>query len=233
MEDREKKIVEDVVVENKTKSKSKNTKKRKKKKLTQADIKKYPMNELDHVILKIKANEVKYTVIFVFVILIFFFVITFFTFSSVQKKARYNILRDGDLSIEFRERENGLGDIIDLVDVSTYGDSKEALDTYRVTITNNSKDAHKFQIFIQDDIDMIEIDDCEDIFLDRAFLRYSVNDGGTMVLGDEKNSVIFGTLSGNSKITYTIKVWVSDTYTGSPHYHGKIVVKEVNEEKDQ
>lgn len=233
MEDKEKRTVEDEVGQKSPKKGKKLKRFNKKKKLTQADIKKYSMNELDHVILKIKANEVKYTVISVFIMLFLFLTIVFIAFSSVQRRDKHNILKDGSLYIEFKERENGLGDIIDLVDVDTFGDSKKVLDTYRVTITNDSKEDHKFQIFIQDDLDMIEIDDCKDIFLDRAYLRYSINEGATMTLKEDEDSIIFGTLNGNGKITYTIKVWVSDTYIGSPHYHGKIVVKEVNEEKDQ
>lgn len=208
-------------------------KKRKKKRLKQSDIKKYSMTELDHVISKIKANEVKYTVISVLIILISFFIIAYIIFSSVQEHVSHNVFKDGNLYIKFLEKENGLGDIIDLVDVSTYSTGDMVLDTYEVTITNDSSDVSKYQIFIEDDIDMIEIDNCKDIFLDRSYLRYNVNDGVDMTLSDdEDNSIIFGSLSGGKSITYTIKVWVSDTYIGDTHYHGKLVVKQVKE-KDQ
>ncbi len=206
---------------------------RKKKKLTQADIKKYPMTELDHVILKIKANETKYTIISVIIILLVFFMVIFMVSISVQKKDKYNTLRDEHLVIKFRERENGLGNIVDLVDTKKYSDSKKVLDTYRVTITNDSEDAHKFKIFIKDDKEMIELDNCQDIFLNRSFLRYSINNGKTFALGDNEDSIIFGTLSPYAKVTYDIKVWVSDTYLDDPHYHGKIIVKQiVDKEKD-
>lgn len=233
MEEKKKKVVDKAVAEKESKSKKRELKgSRKKKKLTQADIKKYSMTELDHVILKIKANEVKYTVISVVIILVVFFIISFMAFSSVQSKDKYNILKDGDLFIEFKEKENGLGDVIDLVDVSKFSDSNMVLDTYRVTITNDSDETRKFEILIKDDLDMIAIDDCRDIFLQRSFLRYNINGGEMMSLGED-DRIIFGTLKGDAKVTYDIKVWVSDTYDGNPHYHGKIVVKQImDKEKD-
>lgn len=222
-----------VGVEKRASKKTINKRIKKKKKLTQADIKKYSMSELDHVISKIKANEVKYTVLSVIFILIVFFIIAYIVFSSVQEHTNHNVLKHGSLYIEFKGNENGLGDIVDLVNVPTYSDGQLVIDTYEVTITNDSLDEKKYQIMIEDDLDMIEIDKCSDIFLDRKYLRYSVNDGNDKELNvDDQNSIVFGTLSGKKSVTYKIKVWVSDTYLEKPHYHGKIVVKQVNE-KDQ
>ena len=207
-------------------------KKRKKKRLKQSDIKKYSMNELDHVILKIKANEVKYTVISVIIILIVFFIIAYIIFSSIQERTSHNLLKHGSLYIEFKENENGIGDIVDLVNVEKYASGKSVMNEYEVTITNSSKDERKYEIFLEDDKDMIEIDHCHDIFLDRSYLRYSINDGRDMLLSTDMNeNIIFGTLDGKGKVTYKIKVWVSDTYLDNPHYHGKIVVKQYNEKK--
>ena len=56
------------------KKQNKEKKVKKKKKLKQSDIKKYSSNQIDHVILKIKANERKYTIITVSVILVVFLI---------------------------------------------------------------------------------------------------------------------------------------------------------------
>lgn len=205
--------------------------KRVKKKLKQSDIKKYSMNELDHVILKIKANERKYMMTFSSIILVVFVLVSYIVFSSVQERNKYNLLRNGGLLIEFKTKENGLGDIIDLVDVDTFSDSSDVFDTYDVTITNGSKDSKEFQIFIVDDEEMIDFDNCKDIFLDRKFLRYSINGGSQMELTDDSESILSGSLKAGESIKYSIKVWVSDTYKDNPHYHGKIVVKQVNKKK--
>lgn len=216
-----------------TASKEKRKPKRKKKKLTQADIKKYPKNELNNVILKIKTNEVKYTIFSTLIILSIFIIIAYTIFSSVQEHISHNILKSGNLYIEFAEKETGLGNIIDLVDAKTYSDSNEVLETYKVTITNDSKEKRKYQVLIEDDTEMIEIDNCSDIFLDRSYLRYNVNNGATMTLNqDDKSPIINGTLKEKEKVTYTIKVWVSNTYLENPHYHGKIVVKQVTDKED-
>ncbi len=216
-----------------TASKEKRKPKRKKKKLTQADIKKYPKNELNNVILKIKTNEVKYTIFSTLIILSIFIIIAYTIFSSVQEHISHNILKSGNLYIEFAEKETGLGNIIDLVDAKTYSDSNEVLETYKVTITNDSKEKRKYQVLIEDDTEMIEIDNCSDIFLDRSYLRYNVNNGATMTLNqDDKSPIINGALKEKEKVTYTIKVWVSNTYLENPHYHGKIVVKQVTDKED-
>ncbi len=227
----EKALKDDIInKEEKATKKTLKRKIRKKKKLTQADIKKYSMSELDHVILKIKANEVKYTIISVLFMLVVFFIVAYIIFSSVQEHVNHNVLKHGSLYIEFEERENGLGDIIDLVNVDTYSSINQVLDTYEVTITNDSEEDKEYQIFIEDDLDMIEIDKCQDIFLERSFLRYSINDGAVMTLSEnDTDSIIFGTLAGKKSVSYTIKVWVSDTYLDNPHYHGKIVVKQVSD----
>lgn len=202
-------------------------------KLTQADIKKYSQSELDHVILKIKANEIKYTIITVLIILCLLFGGLYLVFSEVQKNVQYNTLTSGALEIDFRETENGLGNIIDLVDVKSYGDSKYVPNSYTFTITNKADDLREYQVFIEDDVDMIAIDNCQDIFLDTSFLRYSINNGIVMSLDKENNNrAIYGTLKAHEKITYTLKVWVSDTYLGKIHYHGKIVVKDSSRDDD-
>lgn len=201
--------------------------KAKKNRLKQSDVKKYSMGELDHVISKIKANEVKYTIISVLFMLIVLFIIAYMIFSSVLERVNYNILQHRDLLIQFSENENGLGDIIDLVNVNTYSSSNQVLDVYEVSITNSSDVAKKYKVFIEDDLDMIEIDKCQDIFLDRSFLRYSINGGDIRALRDN-DSIIFGTLKAKETVTYKIKVWVSDIYSDTPHYHGKFVVKQVD-----
>ena len=202
-------------------------KKTKKNRLKQSDVKKYSMGELDHVISKIKANEVKYTIISVLFMLIVLFIIAYMIFSSVLERVNYNVLQHRDLLIQFSENENGLGDIIDLVNVNTYSSSNQVLDVYEVSITNSSDVAKKYNFFIEDDLDMIEIDKCQDIFLDRSFLRYSINGGDIRALRDN-DSIIFGTLKAKETVTYKIKVWVSDIYSDTPHYHGKFVVKQVD-----
>lgn len=207
------------------KSKTKNAKK----KLTQADIKKYPSNQIDHVIYKIKANERKYTIIIVCVILVIFLSCSYIIFSSIQKANVKPVFKIGSLSYEFGETRNGLGDIISLVDVSPLKD-EDGLKTkrYKIKIRNNSKVSKEYRIFIIDDKEMIQYDECSDKLVERNFIRYSLDDKNISSLDDEDVAIVSGKLKPNETVQYTLKVWISDNYshTDGLHYHGKIVVKQ-------
>ena len=107
--------------------------KKDKKKLTQADIKKYSSTQIDHVILKIKANERKYTIISVCIILFAFLVCSYIIFSAIQESNVKPTFKVGKLYYEFNETKNGLGDVISLVDVSPISD-KDGMKTKTYTI---------------------------------------------------------------------------------------------------
>lgn len=215
--------------------KKKKDKKKDKKKLTQADIKKYSSTQIDHVILKIKANERKYTIISVCIILFAFLVCSYIIFSAIQESNVKPTFKVGKLYYEFNETKNGLGDVISLVDVSPISDEDGMKTrTYTVKLYNSGKEKQKFKIFISDDKEMIAFDECSDKVVERDFIKYSVNDKKVLLLdNDEEVSIISSELAPKESRVYTIRCWVSDTYTKSDvvHYHGTISVKLDNSEK--
>lgn len=211
------------------------SKPKKKKKLKQSDIKKYSSNQIDHVILKIKANERRYTIISVCIILFVFLICSYFVFSSIQKSFVKTTFKTGSLVYEFSDRETGIGDIIDLVDVKALSDIDGLkTETYKVTIFNDSDDTQIYEIFIIDDLEKIDYDGCSNIFTDRKYIKYSVNGNIPLFLGESDVAIITGELKAKTEIGYDINVFVGEDYSlmESPHYHGKIVVKQKNEEKE-
>lgn len=214
--------------------KTKTNVKKDKKKLTQADIKKYSSTQIDHVILKIKANERKYTIISVCIILFAFLVCSYIIFSAIQESNVKPTFKVGKLYYEFNETKNGLGDVISLVDVSPISD-KDGMKTktYTIKLYNSGKEKQKFKIFISDDKEMIAFDECSDKVVERNFIKYSINDKKALALdNDEEVSIISSTLAPKESRIYTIRCWVSDTYTKSDvvHYHGTISVRLDNSE---
>ena len=214
--------------------KTKTNGKKDKKKLTQADIKKYSSTQIDHVILKIKANERKYTIISVCIILFAFLVCSYIIFSAIQESNVKPTFKVGKLYYEFNETKNGLGDVISLVDVSPISD-KDGMKTktYTIKLYNSGKEKQKFKIFISDDKEMIAFDECGDKVVERDFIKYSINDKKALALdNDEEVSIISSTLAPKESRIYTIRCWVSDTYTKSDvvHYHGTISVRLDNSE---
>lgn len=214
--------------------KTKTNVKKDKKKLTQADIKKYSSTQIDHVILKIKANERKYTIISVCIILFAFLVCSYIIFSAIQESNVKPTFKVGKLYYEFNETKNGLGDVISLVDVSPISD-KDGMKTktYTIKLYNSGKEKQKFKVFISDDKEMIAFDECSDKVVERNFIKYSINDKKALALdNDEEVSIISSTLAPKESRIYTIRCWVSDTYTKSDvvHYHGTISVRLDNSE---
>ncbi len=214
--------------------KTKTNGKKDKKKLTQADIKKYSSTQIDHVILKIKANERKYTIISVCIILFAFLVCSYIIFSAIQESNVKPTFKVGKLYYEFNETKNGLGDVISLVDISPISD-KDGMKTktYTIKLYNSGKEKQKFKIFISDDKEMIAFDECSDKVVERDFIKYSINDKKALALdNDEEVSIISSTLAPKESRIYTIRCWVSDTYTKSDvvHYHGTISVRLDNSE---
>lgn len=222
----------------KKKDESKKSKKNvKKKKLTQADIKKYSSTEIDHVILKIKANERKYKIISVSVILLVFLVCSFIVFSAVQDSHVKSTFKIGKLYYEFNETSNGLGNVISLVDVSPLSDEDGSRTrTYKVKVYNSSSNKEKVKIFILDDEEMVSLDNCHNKLVEREFIKYSINGNESAFLdSDEEKNIISDELDAKESKTYIIRCWVSDTYTENDvvHYHGTIVVKQDNMKKEK
>lgn len=208
----------------------------KKKKLTQADIKKYSSTQIDHVILKIKANERKYTIITVCLILVIFLSSSYIIFSSVQKRDNLKAaFKSGSLYYEFDDEVPGFSDTIEFIDEEPLSDS-DGLKTkaYKIKLYNSSFDTKKYKIYIYDDLDVAAADQCKDNFIKRDFIKYSLDGKGFSFLeSDDKKEILEGEISGKKTVNYTLHVWISDTYSdSSTHYHGKIIIKEIDEKKE-
>ncbi len=218
------------------KKQNKEKKVKKKKKLKQSDIKKYSSNQIDHVILKIKANERKYTIITVSVILIVFLFSSYLVFSKIQTTKSDTIFRTGSLYYEFGKKNTGLGDTINLVDTLPLND-EEGLKTkkYTVKVYNKSDVEKTFQIFISDDEEMIKYDECSQKITDRKYVKYSVNGGEAIYLDEKDLPVIERVIKPKEKIIYDLYVFVGEEYNLNKkiHYHGRIVVKEKNEKESE
>lgn len=227
---------EEIKEEKVSSSKNKPRTVKKKKKLKQSDIKKYSSNQIDHVILKIKANERKYTIITVSIILFVFLVSSYFVFSKIQKTQSDAVFRTGSLYYEFGNSTTGLGDTINLVDTLPLTDD-EGLKTkkYVVKIRNNADVEKTFQIFISDDEEMIKYDECSNKLTDRKYVRYSVDGESVLSLESEDIPVVEDKLGPKNEVTYNLRVFIGEDYNLNKkiHYHGRIVIKEKQEKESK
>ena len=156
-------------------------------------------------------------------------------FTSVSKSAEYNVIKVGTLNIDF-------GDETDTIDLSGgYPMSDEEgvkLTPYTFKITNTGSLAADYEVFIEDDTDMINQDNCSNNQLNKDYIRYKLDTGSPTNLSDIAGSnykIASGSLEPGGSVTYTLYVWIREGVGNdvlNKHYHGKIVVNGVNTQKE-
>lgn len=202
------------------KTKREKSKKQKIETLTEKDIKKYSMIQLDHVISKIKEQEFKYIVLSVLLILILVLTVCYIVFSSIQTSVYDSTIRSGKLLINYEEKDGNLGNIVNLTGINNKDNSEE----YILSITNTSNIDKEYIVKIVEDIDMIKIDGCVGGLINRDKIKYSYSDEEFSLTDDE--IIISDNLSAGSSAYYRLKLWVDDDLDQNNHYHARISVSE-------
>ena len=180
-------------------------------------------------------KNVRFTVYSVFAVVIIMIASSYAIFSSVQKAENYNSLKVGTLEVNFTDKGEEMGNIINLNGVYPMSDS-EGLQTspYKFKITNTGTLNASYKIRIVEDADMIEQDGCRNNLLSNSNIKVSVNGSTPFILETKSTNryeIESKVLNSGSSKTYSIRVWI-DENSGNEvlgkHYHGKIVVESVN-----
>ena len=157
-------------------------------------------------------------------------------FTSVSKSADYNVIKVGTLNIDFGADSSNTINLSGQYPTSDEEGMK--LTPYTFTITNTGSLAADYEVFIQDDTDMIEQDNCGNNQLNKDYIRYKLDTGTPANLSSLAGSnykIASGSLEPNGSVTYTLYVWIREGVGNdvlSKHYHGKIVVNGVNTQGD-
>ena len=112
------------------------------------------------------------------------------------------------------------------------------LKPYTFTIKNTGTLTADYEVYIQDDQDMISKDNCTNNQLNKDYIRYKLDTGTPANLSSLAGSnykIATGSLEPNGSVTYTLYVWIREGVGNdvlSKHYHGKIVVNGVNTQGD-
>lgn len=156
-------------------------------------------------------------------------------FTSVSKSKEYNVIKVGTLNIDF-------GDVTNTIDLSgkyPMSDTEGVqLDPYTFTITNTGSLATDYEVFIQDDTDMIDHDKCSNNQLSKDYIRFKLDTASPANLSSLASSnykIATGTLEPEGSVTYTLYVWIREGVGNdvlNKHYHGKLVVNGVNSSSD-
>ena len=157
-------------------------------------------------------------------------------FTSVSKSADYNVIKVGTLNIDFGEDSSNTIDLSGGYPMSDEEGLK--LKPYTFTIKNTGTLTADYEVFIQDDQDMISKDNCTNNQLNKDYIRYKLDTGTPANLSSIAGSnykIASGSLEPNGSVTYTLYVWIREGVGNdvlSKHYHGKIVVNGVNTQGD-
>ena len=196
---------------------------KKKVKLTKSDISVSSKN-ISHSISKIKANECKYTTIFVFIFLCLFAVVGYFA-----------------LSIDSTRLLNGIKGVSDSAGISSSSTAislssdnimsdEEGLKSnpHIVKLNNYFQYSYDYQLKLDEDKLIRDLCEC-DKTIDKSFIKYSLDGENVNTLGEDM-ILSKGTLEGVSDAVLSIRIWVSNesNIDDNTHFHGIFNFSEIN-----
>ena len=157
-------------------------------------------------------------------------------FTSVSKSKDYNVIKVGTLNIDFGTDSSNTINLSGQYPMSDEEGLK--LTPYTFTIKNTGTLTADYEVFIQDDQDMITQDNCSGNQLNKDYIRYKLDTrapANLSLIAGSNYKIATGSLEPNGSVTYTLYVWIREGVGNdvlSKHYHGKIVVNGVNTQGD-
>ena len=158
-------------------------------------------------------------------------------FTSVSRSAEYNVIKVGTLNIDFGSDSSNTINLSGQYPMSD--EEGVTLTPYTFTITNTGSLAADYEVFIQDDQDMINQDNCANSQLNKDYIKYKLDTGSPTVLSTIAGSnyrIATGSLEAGGSVTYTLYVWIREGVGNdvlNKHYHGKIVVEGENVQREE
>ena len=204
------------------------------KKITKEKIEEYNFKEV--ALTKMAKRQLLVTLFSILGVTIISLGSAYAVFTSVSKSADYNVIKVGTLNIDFGEDSSNTINLRGHYPMSDEEGLK--LKPYVFTITNTGTLAADYEVFIQDDQDMINQDNCSSNQLNKDYIRYKLDTGSPANLSSIAGSnykIATGSLEAGGSVTYTLYVWIREGVGNdvlNKHYHGKIVVNGVNTQGD-
>mgnify|MGYP001852433483 CR=1 FL=1 len=210
--------------------------KRKKIKITKKNKNKNEFNFKEVALTKMAKRQLFVTLLSIIGVTVASLGSAYAVFTSVSKSADYNVIKVGTLNIDFGADSSNTINLSGQYPVSDEEGMK--LTPYVFTITNTGTLTADYEVFIQDDTDMIGQDNCSGNQLNKDYIRYKLNTGSPANLSSIAGSnyrIATGSLEAGGSVTYTLYVWIREGVGNdvlNKHYHGKIVVNGVNTQGD-
>lgn len=174
----------------------------------------------------------------------FFLTVSFFASSYSlnnpnKHTEEYNFFNTENLEFSYVDHGFGNGDILSLVKESPKSDSLALQeDGYRFSVTNISNTTHRYRIRLVEDIAVIDEDSCSSKLLYPNYIKYQFDSNAPQTLVSIENNgyVLYESeesiLPGNSEI-HELRIWLDENTPKDleDHYHGRIVLEEIDNQK--
>ena len=204
------------------------------KKITKEKIEEYNFKEI--ALTKMAKRQLLVTLFSILGVTIISLGSAYAVFTSVSKSEDYNVIKVGTLNIDFGADSSNTIDLRGKYPMSDEEGLK--LTPYVFTITNTGSLSADYEVFIQDDQDMIDEDNCSGNQLNKDYIKYRLDTASPVNLSsiaDSNYKIASGSLEAGGSVTYTLYVWIREGVGNdvlNKHYHGKIVVNGVNTQGD-
>ena len=181
-----------------------------------------------------KKEIIKNTVYVIFILLLAV-IPTYYIYNKFQGDGDISV-NGASLDVTYHEKN---GAKVSLTKVTPVTDSVGlSSNAYNITIKNNLTEKVNYKVKIEDDLDSVKNDGCEDILIPKEFIKISIKTDKTpnkiYTLSElEDNELLIDTMEALEKKNISIRLWVaqySNIPTGSKmHYHGMLKVVEEND----
>jgi len=209
-----------------------------KKKLKMEDIKKNNSAEVTSTIERIKLHEREYLLVTTAVFMVIIALVLFVLFGGFNKNSDLNVLKIGNLNVEYDSNMTGASDVITLNEENVV-ESEDKVNNYAsvFSISNAADGKHKFKVFIVEDQTMVDLDGCKDYLVNDDAVFFQINSGEIKSLYDVKTNdgylVLEDEIIGSNTNDYELKIWTLKEKMENEektHFHGNIVIEEIEEE---
>lgn len=181
-----------------------------------------------------KNKQKKYLIMGGFVAVVILLTASYALFTYSKSSDIKKTLRTGTLILNLEEEEG-----LTLMDSAPISDS-EALngDSYNFTIHNTGTETSKYQIYLLDDEEKYQSDNCTDKKFPWSKIKYSItknNSNSEVGHLDAKNGIITTTtLNSGTTDHYQLRLWIDQNASNEVaglHFHAKMQVKAILEDK--
>ncbi|MBR3146219.1 MAG: hypothetical protein IKF47_03035 [Bacilli bacterium] len=181
-----------------------------------------------------KREIIKNTIYIIFILLLAV-IPTYYIYNKFQGDGDISV-NGASLDVTYHEKN---GAKVSLTKVTPVTDSVGlSSNAYNITIKNNLTEKVNYKVLIEDDLDSIKNDACEEFLIPKEFIKISIKTdkmpNKIYTLTElENNELLIDTMEALEKKNISIRLWVaqySNIPTGSKmHYHGILKVLEEND----